>query len=167
VNNLHLKQFPLISITDKKSTKETYERNALLSKSFIINEDINHIFTPKKEKLNYVLNPLHGNKKQNGFLLEIIFNGLNLSAKRLKLNRSKYKIDVHRAEKFICKEHTANSFKSRVHKRRLVFFSYDRRLLYKISYSIKRLKLTDVYTGKGLFSRTDRYKKKIGKIWRK
>jgi hypothetical protein len=102
-----------------------------------------------------------------GFLLEILFHGLNFSSKRIKRQRPKYFVDTHKSEYYICNELAANPFKSRVHKRRLLFFSYDRHLLYQIETLIKGFKLPDIYTGKGLFARTDLYKRKIGKIRKK
>jgi hypothetical protein len=78
--------------------------------------------------------------------------------------RPKYFIDVHKSEIFIVQEKATNVFKSRVHKRRLVFFSFDHHLLRKIERKIKEFKLPDMYTGKGLFSREDPYKTKPGKV---
>jgi len=104
---------------------------------------------------------------QNGYFLEIIFHGLNYHAKRVKIARTKYFVDVHKANVFFLDEPTAGVYRSRVYKRRLIFFSYNKHLLNTLGNKIKAFNLPDKYTGKGLFFRNDRYKIKSGKIRKK
>ncbi len=97
------------------------------------------------------------------YFVEIIFNGLNLNAKRIKRTRLKYFVDVHRSELFYIIERVNQNIKSRVHKRRLLFFSYNSHVLTELIKKVKLFRVPDVYTGKGLYARTDKYKKKQGK----
>lgn len=103
-------------------------------------------------------------KYKSGFILEILLHGLNFSAKRIKYFRKPYFIDTHKSEIFILKEHIVNEFKSRIHKRRIVFFSYNKSLLDEISRKIKSFRPPNTYTGKGIFARGDLYFTKVGKI---
>jgi len=103
------------------------------------------------------------NQRLPGRIVEILFYGFNIHAKRIKRRRAKYFIDVHKSEIFICHEIAANQFKSRIHKRRLLFFSHNSSLLHLIERNIKNFKLPDTYTGKGLYTRTDPFKLKRGK----
>ena len=103
-------------------------------------------------------------KYKAGFILEVLLHGLNFSAKRIKYLRKPYFIDTHKSEIFILKEHIVNEFKSRIHKRRIVFFSYNKSLLDEISRKIKSFRPPNTYTGKGIFARGDLYFTKVGKI---
>lgn len=127
----------------------------LLTKDFkTIQQDT--LFVPKKNPIKLSAQKSI-KQKENGFLIEILFHGFNFSAKRLKLFRSKYYLDTHKSEIFICDEPVASTFKSKVFKRRLIFFSFDRDLINNIGKAIKQFKKPDAYTGKGLFERNDSY----------
>jgi hypothetical protein len=165
-NNLKLINYPLIRFKDEEINKGTYESSAHMQKSFKVNESTNTLLIPRNISMNYFFKG-HSLEKKCGFLLEILFHGLNFNAKRIIFRRPKYFVDVHQSNLFICNELAANQFKSRVFKRRLLFFSYDRYLLDRIALKIKEFKLPDSYTGKGLFSRTDQYKIKKGKVRKK
>jgi len=167
MSNLSCKYFPLIQFQDKQLTTGTYKKTDLLSNSLKVSYSDNAFFTPSVKKYATMFSLQYIKHKHNGFLLEILFHGLNFNAKRIKYRRPKYFIDVHKSEIFTCDEVAANVFKSRVHKRRLLFFSYDRHLLTRIEKVIKEFKLPDAYTGKGLFSRQDPYILKQGKTRKK
>lgn len=150
-----LSSYPLLQFNNSNFADGIFTKKTLLAKSFLTKQ-INTIFTPiKQNKIVSFIKPVK--QKHNGFLLEVLFHGFNYSAKRLKLSRSKYYIDTHKSEIFICDEPAVTVFKSRIHKRRLIFFSYDRNLLYNIGKTIKEFKLPDSYTGKGIFRRNDSY----------
>jgi hypothetical protein len=159
--NLELKKYPLISTFDKENNTGIFKSAVHLDKIFQVVDRKNSFLTQPKNKKFYIMSTA---KKQNGYFLEILFHGLNFNAKRVKLYRPKYFVDVHKSEVFICDEKASNEFKSRVHKRRLIFFSYNKHLLSNISRKIKEFRLPDVYTGKGLLSRDDQFKTKPGKI---
>lgn len=164
---LSLKDFPSIQYYDPKITTGTYKKTVLLSNSLKAYDTDNVLFTPDLQNYQTMFSLGYSKNKHNGFLLEILFHGLNFNAKRIRYRRPKYFVDVHKSEIFTCDEPAANNFKSRVHKRRLIFFSYDRHLLTRIEKVIKEFKLPDAYTGKGLFSRLDPYKLKQGKTRKK
>jgi hypothetical protein len=135
----------------------------MLNKGFI-NIDNKGLFIPPQDKQCSASVFQTGKKKQNGNILEIIFHGLNYSSKRIKLYRKNFLVDVHKSEIFICKESLTSVVKSRIYKRRLVFFSYEKKNINNIENYIKAFKLPNSYTGKGLFSRHDDYNiKKIQK----
>lgn len=101
------------------------------------------------------------------FFLELLFNGLNMNAKRIKLHRAPYFLDVHRSEIFIINEKVLSGYKSRIFKRRLLFFSNNNSIISEIEKKIKSLKIPDEYTGKGIYSPADKYKTLEGKKKRK
>jgi hypothetical protein len=62
----------------------------------------NTFLTPINEKKLYSLpGLLQKPLKNNGYFLEILFHGLNYNAKRIKLYRPQYFIDVHKSEVFV------------------------------------------------------------------
>jgi len=160
---INLKEYPKITLTNVSKNTGTIKKIARINKSFITTTDKSSIFIANKQKIKTYLSSKDIKKKENGYLLELLFHGLNYSAKRLKQTRPQYLIDVHKSEVFICKENAASTFKSRIHKRRLVFFSHDKNLIINIEKKIKSLKSPNVYTGKGIFSRNDIYALKEGK----
>jgi len=127
----------------------------------IIQDKQNTVLYPSNKRNSIMFTNI--NRRLPGRIIEILFYGFNMQAKRIKRRRPKYFIDVHKSEIFICNELAANEFKSRIHKRRLLFFSHNRSLLNVIERNIKAFKLPDTYTGKGLFSRNDPFKLKKGK----
>lgn len=155
-----LNTFPKIK-NEHKNSLSGITKESFLGKSFL-NNDNNSLFIKSNNNFHSHIK-IHSVKKDNGFLLEILFHGLNYSAKRTKLARAKYHLDVHKAEVFICDEKPNNIFKSRIYKRRLLFFSYDQHLIHRIERVIKEIKSPNIYTGKGLFSREDLYTLKEGK----
>jgi len=160
---INLKQYPKISLIHKSPITGTINKAAHISKSFLTTFEKGSLFIATKEKLKSHLSKKCVKKKENGYLTEILFNGLNYNTKRLKPGRPTYQIDVHKSELFICNEKAAHAFKSRVHKRRLEYFSYDQDLMHNLERKIKSLKMPNRYTGKGLFSRLDDYIVKEGK----
>jgi len=160
---INLQAFPKIQTKYHSDISGINEKTALLSKSFLTKENTNSLFIANRTKIYAHLSTNAIKKKANGFLLEILFHGLNYNAKRLKPRRPKYHIDVHKSEVFVCNEQATNVFKSRIYKRRLVFFSFDQHLLKQIEKRIKSCKMPNAYTGKGLYSRTDKYILKEGK----
>jgi len=160
---INLNTYPQIYSKNTSKSNGTTNKSALFSKSFLTVQNNNSLFIANKEKIYSHLSSSYIKRKENGYLLEILFHGLNYNAKRLKPLRPKYHLDVHKSELFICDELAANTFKSRIHKRRLVFFSHNRNLLDNIERKIKSFKMPNLYTGKGLFARTDSYIIKEGK----
>jgi hypothetical protein len=158
-----LKQYPIIEANDKNKSTGILEKRALLTKSFLVTGQKNALFIANKQKIYSHLSLKYNKKKENGYLSEILFHGLNYSTKRVKYFRPSYQVDVHKSEVFVCDEHAANTFKSRIHKRRLVFFSYDQNLIKTIQKKIIGFKMPNSYTGKGLFERNDTYTLKEGK----
>jgi hypothetical protein len=158
---LSLKKFPSLKI-EYQDDLHDQESNIMLNldKNFI--GQTNTIFYNKPTHPLNALS-LNNNKQKNGYTLEIIFHGLNFNAKRLKMRRPSYFIDVHKSEIFVFNENASNTFKSRIFKRRLCFFSFDQQLIHEIYRKVTKLKLPNIYTGKGLFSRTDKYTTKKGK----
>ena len=156
--NLNLSQFPVISLQNKIHLSDSLNQEMHSQLSFNNNDSL---FLRKNTKINL-------NEKiykiRAGFILEILLHGLNFSAKRIKYGRKPYFVDTHKSELFILKEHMANEFKSRVHKRRILFFSYNKSLLDELSKKIKSFRPPNTYTGKGIFARGDTFYTKIGKI---
>ena len=146
--------FPHIQFS-KTSTEGNFKKHLVITKSFLSPKG-NSLFTNKKA-IPITMYNKSIKEKEKGFLLELLFHGFNFSSRRLKINRLKYSIDTHKSELFICYENETNSFKSRIHKRRLLFFSYDKYLLKNMEETIKKFKMPDVYTGKGIFERNDPY----------
>jgi len=150
-----LNSFPFLQLYNINAKEGTFIKKALLEKSFLTT-------SPDTLFVSYVHNVLLSynktiKRKHQGFLLEIIFHGFNFHAKRLELDKGKFYLDTHRSEIFIYDEPTTSTVKSIIHKRRLIFFSYDSDLLTKIEKAIKLFKVPDPYTGKGIFERNDSY----------
>lgn len=145
--------YPLISHNIINNNGQCIKSTFLL-KGFL--KDSSTIFITNKQNLNTSLSGTIKNKP-NGFISEILFHGFNFSAKRIKLFRQKFYVDTHKSEMFICMEPVTTTIKSRIHKRRLIFFSFDNDILYKIQKLIKQFKIPDAYTGKGLYEREDSY----------
>lgn len=156
-----LNLFPKITINPKRNTESQHLQSFFLKKGFITKNK--EIFLPMKER-NFSEAKLQlGKKKNNGYILEIIFHGLNYSAKRIKLYRKSFLVDVHKSEIFICKEPLTTEVKSRIYKRRLVFFSYKKSEIKYMEKYLKEFKKPNSYTGKGIFSRNDNYHTKKAK----
>jgi hypothetical protein len=160
---ISLQQYPKITLKEETNITGIIKKEAHISKSFLTTTNKNTFFIATKEKIYSHLSNNVIKKKENGYLLEILFHGLNYNAKRLKPQRPRYSIDVHKSELFIFDENAANTFKSRIHKRRIIFFSYDQNLLINLENKIKNFKVANPYTGKGLYARTDSYILKEGK----
>jgi len=160
---INLTQYPQISLNNNSQITGTINKTAHISKSFLTTFENNSLFIANKEKIKSHLSMKSIKKKENGYLLEILFHGLNFNSKRTKPKRPQYQIDVHKSEVFICKEKAAHTFKSRIHKRRIVYFSHDQHLIKSLEKKIKSLKMPNPYTGKGLYSRMDDYILKEGK----
>jgi len=156
--NLNFSHFPKLSLQNKIHKSDVLKQEMFSSFSFSNND---FIFLRKKIKMN-LKEKIY--KYKAGFILEVLLHGLNFSAKRIKYLRKPYFIDTHKSEIFILKEHIVNEFKSRIHKRRIVFFSYNKSLLDEISRKIKSFRPPNTYTGKGIFARGDLYFTKVGKI---
>jgi len=147
--------YPLLQFIQANKKAGIFSKQALIRKSFLTNKK-NTLILPNKSTLNVSV-PSAVKEKTNGYLSEILFHGFNFSSKRLKLHRLRTKLDTHKSEVYISIEPVTSTYKSRVYKRRLVFFSYDYDLLNKIQNSIKSFKIPNAYTGKGLLERNDSY----------
>lgn len=161
-SNLSLNKYPCLEIKDNNFKQHISVKRCHVNKIYNLNDNINTFLVSKVQDPLLTLRTCH--KKLNGYLIDILFNGLNYSAKRIKMRRPKYFVDMHRSEIFICNEKAANEFKSRVHKRRLLFFSYNKRLIDAIIAKIKAFRIPDTYTGKGFYTKNDLYKTKKGKV---
>jgi hypothetical protein len=157
-----MENFPKILINNIHNSEGQNKKAVVLSKAFLTTKK--ELFLPLKEK-KFAETILSSSKyKTNGYIAEIIFHGLNYSAKRKKMYRKKFLVDVHKSEILICKEPLTTTVKSRIYKRRLVFFSFDKQKINHVEKYLKEFKEPNSYTGKGLFSRTDKYKiKKVNK----
>ncbi len=156
--NLNLESFPLLTLRNTFHETALFKKDLRIASSFM---DQSSIFVKTRSHLNLVE---HISKKKTGFFLEILLHGLNFNAKRIKYYRPAYFIDTHKSEIYILKETIVNDFKSRVHKRRLLFFSYNKVLLHNLCKKIKEFRPPNTYTGKGIFAREDIYFTKVGKI---
>lgn len=160
---MQLKTYPQIIIRESIKPEHTYKRSLILTKGFLTPTS-NTLFLDNKNNTFSASSIQNSKAHQKGFLLELLLHGLNYSAKRLKIGRYSYSLDVHKSETFICNQSlTTIPVKNRIFKRRLLFFSQDRQLLHDIEKKIKGFKKPNIYTGKGLFSREDSYKLKAGK----
>jgi hypothetical protein len=158
---LHFENFPLIESKDLNHDIGITNKGIHFEKIFKVVNRPNTCIVPLNDKK---LIPSPQLRKSNGYFVELLFHGLNYHAKRIKRRRPKYYVDMHRSEIFTIDEKISNEFKSRVHKRRLLFFSFNKHLLDNIIREIKAFRVPNVYTGKGLFERNDPYKIKPGKI---
>jgi hypothetical protein len=157
--SINLSQYPLIKISDNDTKMERQ-----LKKSFFVSNQTNEFLVPKSDK-NIPL--LRHTTNKNVHLLEILFHGLNLSAKRIRFRRPAFYVDVHKSEVFVCHQKVRSNYKSRLFKRRLLFFSFNPSVLHRIKKIVQAFKMPNVYTGKGLFDRTQDYHVKKGKEYRK
>ena len=135
-----------------------------LQKSFALINNTNCFLTPSHHD---ILPSIRSSNRNKPRILEILFHGLNLSAKRRKLRRLTYQVDVHKSELFICPQNYKTEYKSRIYRRRLILVSNYPNILDSIGRFIKKFKSPDTYTGKGLFFRTDNYKVKKGKEYKR
>lgn len=156
---LQLKYFPILQNKNSNIATQTH-----LQKSFVLINDNNSLLTPINQRSLPSIRPSEINKTRT---LEILFHGLNLSAKRRKLRRLTYQVDVHKSELFICPQNYETEYKSRIFRRRLILISNHPNILDSIGRFIKKFKSPDTYTGKGLFFRTDNYKVKKGKEYKR
>jgi hypothetical protein len=156
---INVSNYPLVKLSDKNTKTQLH-----LKKSFYVSNQTNEFLVPKADKHVSILRP---NANKNIHLLEILFHGLNMSAKRIKFRRPAFYVDVHKSEVFVCHQKIRTNYKSRLFKRRLLFFSFNPDVLHRIKKLVQAFKLPDVYTGKGLFDRTQDYRIKKGKEYRK
>jgi hypothetical protein len=91
-----LHTYPQISLENVSKSSGTIKKIAHISKSFLTTKSNVSLFIANKEKIYSHLNQTYIKKKENGFLLEILFHGLNYNAKRLKPARPRYHLDVHK-----------------------------------------------------------------------
>lgn len=153
--NINLTLFPHIEYNKKNLLEGKINKKSMISKGFLTNK-FNTIFTVLKQKGIASFTSVF-KKRSAGYLVEILFHGFNYSAKRYSPKRPKYYIDTHRSEIFIINETSSMTFKSQIHKRRLLFFCYDHKESFNITKYIKELKSPNIYTGKGIFAREDNY----------
>ena len=155
------KTYPTISFSRIIPSVGVYNKEIRLPQSFLTTSSrkiFTNKFTPSQLSTKKI-----SMQKVNGYTLELLFHGLNYHLKRTKLYRNKFYLDVHKSELHICHEATANTFKSRVFKRRLVFFSFDKKIIDRLRVVIKAFKVPDRYTGKGILTPDDTYDLKEGK----
>jgi hypothetical protein len=157
------KTFPKVTNTSNNTTG-VLSKMQMFNNVFLMKNDNTSFFASKDENISNISIKDLNSKKKKGFILELLCHGLNYSNKRLKMKRPAFNIDVHKSELFICHEAVVKTYKSRLHKRRLLFFSFDKKVLSQLEAIIKKLRLPNIYTGKGIYARTDLYiTKKIKK----
>ena len=154
-----LKQYPEI-----KYSKAGKQNKAYITRAFKVNKQSQSILVPSA---NSTIAPIRQSTKKPYKLMEIIFHGLNLSTKRKRLKRLDYIVDVHKSELFLCSQKWNSEYKLRTYKRRLLFIANDSKLLDLVTRYIKDFKYPNIYTGKGLFLRSDKYNVKKGKEYKK
>ena len=100
--------------------------------------------------------------------LEFVFYGLNYHNKRVyHSQRLIFYVDVHRSHKFFIHEPITKSYKTRIHKRRILIFTLNKIMADRFSAVIKKFRMPNVYTGKGIYLKNDNYKVKTGKVRKK
>jgi len=159
--SVNLKSFPTVQ---NRKFDITAHITTHLQKSFALINKANCLLTPNNQRILPAIRPSNVNKTRT---LEILFHGLNLSAKRRKLRRLTYQVDVHKSELFVCPQNYKEEYKTRIYRRRLILVSNYSNILDSVGRFIKKFKSPDTYTGKGLFFRTDNYKVKKGKEYKR
>lgn len=157
--SLQIQDYPSITVSNPKTTNTVH-----ITKGFCFEDKTNTILSAKKDA---ALPMIHLSKNKNIQLIEILFHGLNLSAKRTKRKRPKFQVDVHKSEIFICHQKIDANYSSRIHKRRILLYVEHPAISQNITHIIKQFKIPDTYTGKGLFTRNQSYHVKKGKENRK
>jgi len=100
--------------------------------------------------------------------LEFVFYGLNYHNKRVyHSQRLIFYVDVHRSHKFFIHEPITKSYKTRIHKRRILIFTLNKVMADRFRAVIKNFRMPNVYTGKGIYVKDDFYKIKTGKVRKK
>lgn len=118
-------------------------------------------FFPKKTALNFNLT------KNSGELIELIFFGLNYNAKRVRYNRKPFLLDLQKSHKIKVDESRVSLVKTKVFKRRLLLFSFDKNSLVTLVDLMKSNRPKNSYSGHGLIAKNDKYETKPGKIRQK
>lgn len=159
-DTIKFSQFPEITLEKKELVFKTTKKS-FFPKAFLL-KDTKTFFTKTDNKL-VLFSSFCKNQKKNGFFFEVFLYGLNFSAKRLKLYKKPFYIDVHRSHRKIFFERKSSLFKTRIYKRRLLFFSFYKSIMNEIFKILRPYRPLNIYTGKGLLLRGDKYKTKRGK----
>lgn len=152
---INTKTYPNITFQHQLKEQKTYYKKSQLVNSFLCTN--NSIFLPNKNVHFSQSFFKLAKEREKGYFLEILLHSLNYNAKRLDFINQNFLIDLHKSQFFILKEPIVSPIKSRIFKRRILFFSFDKILLNKLEYEIKKLKRPNVYTGKGVFSKEDTF----------
>lgn len=106
-------------------------------------------------------------EKANGYLYEIVLFGINFHAKRINRRRRSFYVDLQKSHRILIDETLETPFRTRIYKRRLVLFGFDKRSLINTINLIKIRKPQNSYFGHGAIADYDKYKTKPGKIKQK
>jgi hypothetical protein len=153
--------FPTIKLKTINDLSNAYVRDVQLSHSFIA-EKTNSLFLPNKARTFMSTDELI-TRHLNGYHLDLIFYSLNYSIKKPRRLRWFFRVSVHKSEVYICNLNLTTPIKSRIHKRRLIFFSFNEELIQQIRRIIRKFRYPDTYTGKGIYEYGDNYFIKPGK----
>ena len=148
-----------------KSDNIRFELSSVLQNSFKV--DSQSILMPNKSKMNFWSYGANLAKKKTGKLVEMVFFGLNYNAKRIRYARKPYVLDLQKSHKIKVDEKRVSEIKTKVFKRRILFFSYNRNSLLELTNSLKNKRPQNSYSGHGLIERDDKYVTKPGKVRQK
>lgn len=162
---LKLNKFPKISAESKNNLTGVLNYNSIFNKNAFSLD--NSILFPKFSKINFWSFEANLAKKHKGSLIELIFFGLNYNAKRIKFFRKPYVLDLQKSHKIKIDESRISQLKTKIFKRRILFWSYERSKIKELTDLLKSKRPQNSYSGHGLIARNDKYSVKPGKIRQK
>lgn len=155
---INLNKFPKVVLNESDNNSSIIKSLNFSFKVFNLNSSL---FFPKKSSFNFNLT------KNKGELVELIFFGLNYNAKRVRYQRKPFLLDLQKSHKIKVDESRISEIKTKIFKRRLLLFSFDKNKLISLINLLKSNRPMNSYSGHGLISRTDKYATKPGKIRQK
>ena len=163
---IKLNYFPKIVVENVvKATGTLNYNNSFFNSTYLVSDS--SILFANNSKINFWSFEANLANKKRGNLIELIFFGLNYNAKRIKFFRKPYVLDLQKSHKIKVDESRVSLLKTRVFKRRILFWSYDRNKLTELVDLLKEKRPKNSYSGHGLLSRDEKYSVKPGKVRQK
>lgn len=156
---INITTFPKIVLFNSNLTTTSNKTQNFAYRSLITEKTM---FFPKKTAINF-----NRSTQVNGELIELIFFGLNYNAKRVKFQRKPFLLDLQKSHKIRVEEERVSQIKTKIFKRRLLLYSYDKNNLIRLVSLLKASRPINNYSGHGVIGRSDSYFTKPGKIRQK
>jgi hypothetical protein len=170
---LNLSKFPVltciapISDTEIKRVSNTFDTHYLETKSSHL--DSFTLFTKKANSKNSLFSVVtkQNRNASSGYYIEIVLFGLFHTAKRTRMYKLPFHLKLNQSHNVSCYEHPFSSVRTRIFKRRVIFFSNNKSHLVSIVNSLEKRRPADSYHGHGIGIKGHSYSLLEGKVRQK